>query len=43
MHISLAKGYGYKFVQPFKTLIYVALLGREAIFVFYMAQISKGR
>ena len=43
LHISLAKGYGQKFVQQLKTMIYVAVLGREAVFFFYMVQVSKGR
>ena len=43
MHISLANGYGLKFVQPFRTMIYVVGLGRETIFLFYMVQVSKGR
>ena len=29
--IFLAKGYDSKFVQPLKTIIYITMLGREAI------------
>ena len=35
--ISLAKDYGQKFVQPLKTM------SRDAIFLFYMVYVSKGR
>ena len=43
LHISLAKVCGQKFVQPLKTMIYVVVLGREAIFVFYIVEVAKGR
>ena len=43
LHVSLAKGYGYKFVQPLKTIIYVAVLSRGAFSLFCMVQVSKGR
>ena len=41
LHISVAKGYGYKFVQPIKTMIYVIVLGRQATFLFYTVEVSK--
>ena len=41
LNISVAKGYGYKFVQPIKTMIYVTVLGRQATFLFYMVEVSK--
>ena len=41
LNISVAKGYGYKFVQPIKTMIYVIVLGRQATFLFYMVEVSK--
>ena len=41
LNISVAKGYGYKFVQPIKTMIYVIVLGRQATFLFYTVEVSK--
>ena len=41
LHISVAKGYGYKFVQPIKRMIYVIVLSRQATFLFYMVEVSK--
>ena len=43
LYISLAKGYGQKYGQHLKTIIYAAVLGREAVFFFYMALVSKER
>ena len=37
------KGYGYKYVQQLKTIIYAAVLARDVISFFFMALVSKRR
>ena len=43
LHISLAKGYDQKSVQPLKIMIYVAVLGREAISLFLHGSTKQGK
>ena len=43
LHISVPKGYNWKYMQQIKTIIHALMLGREAVSFIFMAIVSKRR